>query len=311
MLKTMWNLWDQFWFRPQSVTAICLYRICFGLLLIAYSIIYLPSEIPIFWGAHRAISLSTVACWWTHPLADVLLFWPREDGWMIIWYMIFLVFCVTLTVGFMTRLSAFIVWLWLLSIHHDTFIYANGSDVLMRLSAFYLIFSFAGDKYSVDEKLSKTEKNVASSLKPPWAQRLLQLQLSAIYFQCFWSKLQGKVWLDGSAVYYILNMDHYKHFEVAFISSQFWICQILSWSTLVIEFSLFSLIWFRKTRKVVLIAGVIFHVSIDITMNLPMFEYLFLAMYILFLDEDDFRRLFHFLSACFGTKNRKIATVEA
>lgn len=300
MLPTLWKKWDRFWFRPQSTAAISLYRIAFGILLLIYALAYLPVELPIFWGPRRAISQNTVSLWWHYPMVDLLLFWPRTEAWMTVWHAVFIAASVALTVGFLTRASAFFVWLWLLSMHHDTFMYANGGDVLMRLSAFYLIFSYAGAKYSVDARLfAKTQRDLqtgSADEKPPWAQRLLQLQLSAIYFQCFWTKLFGKVWLDGSAVYYILKMDHYKHAELGFISSNFWICQMLSYFTLATEFSLFTFIWFKKTRKFALLLGLIFHLGIDISMNLPMFEYFFVAIYLLFLDDEDFQQIAGFFS---------------
>ena len=300
MFQSLWAKWDLFWFKPRSTTAISLYRIVFGVLLLIYAIVYLPSELPVFWGESRAISRNTVSTWWQYPLLDLLLFWPKGEGGMNAWYAVFIVASLSLAVGFLTRASAFVVWIWLLSMHHDTFIYANGSDVLMRLSAFYLIFSYAGSKYSIDARLfaqSNSGLQTASTVaKPPWAQRLFQLQLSAIYFQCFWTKLFGTVWLDGSAVYYILKMDHYKHVDLSIISSQMWLCQMLSWFTLATELSLFTLIWFKRTRKFALLLGVAFHIGIDIAMNLPMFEYFFVAIYLLFLDDDDWNRITNFFA---------------
>ncbi len=57
--------------------------------------------------------------------------------------------------------------------------------------------------------------------------------------------------------------------------------------TLAIELSLFTLIWWKKTRYPVLLVGTIFHLCIDATMNIPVFEYIMIASYINFLKPVD------------------------
>lgn len=303
MLRSIWMKWDQFWFKPESTVPISCYRIVFGLLLLTYGFAYLYPELFTFYGENRAITQQLASLWWKNPGIDLLLFWPKEDTWLTVWYALFMIASFSLAVGFCTRACAFLVWLMLVSMHHDTFVYTNGGDVLMRLSAFYLIFSYAGSLYSIDSILFKTRNDLELLLcKPPWAQRLLQLQLTAIYFQCFWTKLSGKVWLDGSAVYYILKTDHYSHLGLAQLSSNFLLCQLLCWFTLATEFSLFTLIWFKRTRYFALALGVLFHFGIDLCMNLPMFEYYFIALFLLFLDDAEVRRIFAFTATLLKRK---------
>ncbi len=303
ILQKIWMHWDEFWFKPQSTLPISCYRIVFGLLLLAYGAAYLYPELFTFFGDYRAVTQPSAALWWRNPGIDLLLFWPKGDFWLTSWCALFIIASFSLTLGFCTRASAFVVWIMLVSMHHDTFVYTNGGDVLMRLSAFYLIFSYAGSLYSIDSIVFKTMTDFEQVLcRPPWAQRLLQLQLTAIYFQCFWTKLLGNVWLDGSAVYYILKTDHYSHLGLTQVSSNFLLCQLLSWFTLATEFSLFTLIWFERTRLLALALGVLFHFGIDLCMNLPMFEYYFIALFLLFLDDADIRRILASTASIFKRK---------
>jgi hypothetical protein len=63
-----------------------------------------------------------------------------------------------------------------------------------------------------------------------------------------------------------------------------------SWFTLVLEFSLGVLIWFRPFRYPLLLLGLIFHLSLEYAFNLPIFQWDVLTAYVLFIDPADLAR---------------------
>jgi Vitamin K-dependent gamma-carboxylase len=63
-----------------------------------------------------------------------------------------------------------------------------------------------------------------------------------------------------------------------------------SWFTLALEFSLGVLIWFRRFRYSLLLLGLLFHLTIEYALNLPMFAWDVLAAYVLFVDPADLAR---------------------
>jgi hypothetical protein len=53
------------------------------------------------------------------------------------------------------------------------------------------------------------------------------------------------------------------------------------------------LIWFRPFRYPLLLLGLLFHLSLEYALNLPMFEWDILAAYVLFVDPADLERVWH------------------
>ncbi|MBX9722200.1 MAG: hypothetical protein K2X81_12445, partial [Candidatus Obscuribacterales bacterium] len=59
------------------------------------------------------------------------------------------------------------------------------------------------------------------------------------------------------------------------------------WYTLVIEFAMWTFVWFRETRYYILIGTLFLHLGIDVAINLPVFEWAFIAGLAAFIYPDD------------------------
>jgi hypothetical protein len=205
---------------------------------------------------------------------------------------------VFLTVGLFTRTSAACVFLGLAAFQQQNCLIMNGGDILLKMTAFYLIFSPAGQCLSLSSLLKKKEQpNLDSPQGDPsgWPQRLYRFLIALIYFQAFWSKLGEQTWLDGTAIYYVLREQEFLRFPVEWIANNLWICQTLTWGTLIVEGAMWSLVWFNETRYFVLAGVLMLHLGIEYTMNLPVFESLMIASLLVFVPSEDlnlaYRRL--------------------
>lgn len=116
------------------------------------------------------------------------------------------------------------------------------------------------------------------------------MQLCIAYGHTWYCKIQGDRWNDGTAVYYAVRYEDLVRFLLPRIFDQLPVYQILTWGTLVIEFALWTLIWYRPTRYWVLLAGLSLHIGIEYCMNLPMFEWVFMFTYFLFIYPEDLSR---------------------
>ena len=70
----------------------------------------------------------------------------------------------------------------------------------MRLAGFFLMFAPAGAALSVDRLVRIWRGKEDARIKPrsPWAQRMIQFELSILYFASFCWKVQGVPWINGS-----------------------------------------------------------------------------------------------------------------
>ena len=165
-----------------------------------------------------------------------------------------------------------------------------------------LACSNAGDAFSLDNLLRAFRQDwrltgFGPRLSAPWAQRWLQLQLAFVYCQTFFAKLSGRHWIDGWAVYFAARYDDCQRFMLPVIFDTPFIIKGLTWGTLVIEFALWALVWFKELRYWVLLSGIFLHMGIEITMNLPMFEWVMMFSYLAFVEPQDLTKVMNYLKA--------------
>lgn len=155
------------------------------------------------------------------------------------------------------------------------------------------MFAPAGSALSVDRlirlRLGKEEGEVAPSA--PWAQRMIQFELSLLYFMSFWWKSMGEPWVSGTALYYVLHLEDIRRFPLPAWAGQPIVLKLGSWITLALEFALGTLVWIKEFRYPLLAMGVLFHLTLEYALNVPMFQWDVLSAYILFVEPEDLERV--------------------
>jgi tetratricopeptide (TPR) repeat protein len=284
----LFKLWDEFWFQPTSPSPVCAFRIIYGLLVLATAALLAPDLLNWF-GPHGITSISAAKLWEGGPRFSLLFLLPNTNSSVIALFSLLIIAALCLTLGFRTRLSAAVLFVCLVSFDHRNPIILNSGDTLLRLFALLLAFSPAGYDFSIDRWLAQRRAKAPLAVPDaaPWVQRLMQLQLAAVYFQAFWSKIAGDTWSDGTALYYTSRLLDFQRLPIPFVFDNLWTIKLLTWSSLGIECALWTLIWWKPFRYYVLVAGVLLHLGIDWSMNLPIFEYLMIASYLLFIDPKD------------------------
>jgi len=298
MISVFLKGWEQFWFTPVSTSCISVFRILLGMLLIQDALLLCP-DLYVWFGKDGIVSPAIVNGWQTHIRLNILNLFPNNDVWLNIVFAIFVISAITLTIGFNTRLSAILAFVCLSSLHARNYLILNSGDVFMRMLCFWLIFSAAGMSLSID-RLRKR------ALAAPWAQRIIQINLSLLYAHAFVKKITGADWQNGTAVYFSSRMIEMQRFHIPFLFDQLWTCRLLSWAVLGIEFSLFTFIWVKPLRYYVLIAGLLMHLAIDWTMNIPQFEWIMMISYILFVEPDDMDKFINRVGSLFTKLVRKL-----
>jgi Vitamin K-dependent gamma-carboxylase len=291
-LEKLREAWEDFFFTPQSPVPIALFRIFYGLCVIG-TVTLLHADWLDWFGVHGWVSQSAMTR--VEPGVRLNLFqvMPADDRWIAAFFWFFLGFAVMLTAGIWTRLSSVIVFLCLTSIQQRDPLIMHGGDTFLRVAGFFLMFAPAGAALSLDRliRVRRGLEGPVISPRAPWAQRLIQFQLALLYFSSFCWKMKGNTWMHGTALYYVIHLPSIARFPIPGWVGYPAILKMGSWFALLFEFCMGVLIWFRPFRYPLLLVGLLFHLSLEYALNLPMFEWDILSAYVLFIEPADIERV--------------------
>ncbi len=284
--------WERFFFAPQSPAPMAVFRILYGACVTA-TLLLLHAEWLDWYGIHSWVTLSTITTVEPGVRLNLFTVMPQRDAWIAAFFWIFLSFAILLTVGLWTRLSSIVVFVCLASMEQRNLYILHGGDVFLRVSGFFLMFAPAGAALSLDRMIRMRRKLESGEIEPraPWAQRMIQFELALLYFSSFLWKMKGAPWLNGTALFYVFQIHAIQRFPLPGWTQHLWVLKLATWYTLVLEFSLGVLIWFRPFRYPLLVLGLLFHLSIEYSLNIPMFEWDVLTAYVLFIDPADVERV--------------------
>jgi hypothetical protein len=290
-LRSFAELWNEFFFRNQSPVPIALFRMLYGMLVVTTLWLLRPDWFN-WYGTHAWLSLPIALKLEPGPRLNLFSIIPQTNAWIDTIFWIALASAVLLTVGLFTRTTSILVFVCLNSIQQRNLYITHGGDTFLRLAGFFLIFAPAGAALSLD-RLIRIRRGKESSLIPyysPWAQRMIQLQLSLMYLTAFLVKIKGATWLQGTAPFYVYHLDELRHFPLPSWFFHATVLKLGDWSALALEFSLGVLIWVKEFRYALLGLGLLFHFWLEYSLNIPLFQWDILAGYILFIDSGDIAR---------------------
>jgi hypothetical protein len=290
-LRKVTKAWEHFFFTPQSPVPIALFRILYGI-CVAATVILLHSDWLDWFGVHGWVSQSTMTRIEPGLRLNLFTVMPPDDRWIAAFFWFFLAFALLLTIGLWTRFSSVAVFLCLASIQQRNTLITHSGDSFLRIAGFFLVFAPAGAALSLD-RLIRVRRRLEGTVIPPkapWAQRMIQFQLALLYFSSFLWKMKGNTWLHGTALYYVVHLHSIARFPLPGWVQYPEILKIGTWLTLLFEFCMGILIWFRPFRYPLLLLGLLFHLCLEYALNLPMFQWDILAAYVLFIEPADIDR---------------------
>jgi hypothetical protein len=156
-----------------------------------------------------------------------------------------------------------------------------------------------GRSYSIDRWLAVGRAERAGSAPPPergpvWAQLLIAVQLSAVYFwgavdKCTAGWLRGDKF-EAQLMQFIFGSDppEFAGWRAVLV--------VASVGTVALELALSVGLWFRRARRWLVPAGVGLHVFIYVTLPVHIFSALSVLLYLAYLDPDEVHRTLDRLS---------------
>jgi hypothetical protein len=279
--------WNTFWFGPEPTSTIAVVRIVFGFVATLWTLSQAPTLLT-FYGPDGVVPAVPVLGTGAWSVLHVSTSAPVVIG---LWVAT-LVGAVGVTVGLGTRAATVLLFVGVMSFGRRDPHVLNAGDQLLRMMAFYLIFSPAGDALSLDRWRRARNTFWEFPLRAPWVLRLMQIQLSVIYLATVWAKSGGERWRDGTAVSYVLRIGDYLRFPTPrFLADSVVLSELLTYGTLLVELALGVLVWNRTLRPWVLALGVSLHLAIAYSIMVGFFTLLMLTMYLTFLPPEAASRL--------------------
>lgn len=161
----------------------------------------------------------------------------------------------------------------------------NTGDRMARMILFYLIFADSYEYFVLVKRApASNEQRKLQILVSNLAALSIMVQLCLAYFATGLAKINDPLWLNGEATYYALSMERFMGTPFnKWLVQQQWIDYGSNYAVLLFELCFPLLIWAKRFRKVLLIAGILFHLSIYLFLMIYGFQVVFVLIYGLFL----------------------------
>lgn len=277
-----------FWFGEIDLAPVAVFRIALGLLSFNW-----------FWQLYPNLT-QFYTDEGIFPRSSQVFFFPRHftllnaagDWWQVaLFWLVALAVALALAIGFQSRTAAFITFVMLASFSLRDPLIGDASDQVFRASAFWLTFTAAGDRYSLDAWLRARRGDPPSERGWALPVRILELQFAWIYLATGLEKIGGGLWRDGFAVFYSLQLEHtFARPWAAPLAQNLELTQLATKLTIVVELAFLPLAFLPYVRRVGRIIAVVtaggLHLSILLLMNVGNFPFIMLAGLIPFLPSE-------------------------
>lgn len=279
------NGWDRFFFSPVSPYPVAAYRILQGCIFIQAALT--PGPDLLVWFGYPGIILEKTTVDGMNKL-NILSYYPTNEWVFFLWILsVIAAFC--LTIGFQTRIASIVLFALIISFSNRNSFSLNAGDTYLRAVAFWLVFTPSSEVWSVDSWLRNRKRPPFDPLISAWAWRALQLQMCFVYYSAFFAKTGGWYWSSGEAVYIALRFESLQRLPLPISLDNVVIANVFTFGTLAVEAALFTLIWVKEFRYYVIALGLCLHLTIDWCMAIPMFEWMMIVSFVLFIDAVDLR----------------------
>lgn len=146
-----------------------------------------------------------------------------------------------------------------------------------------------GRSLSLDRWLALRRGTAQAEYGPLWAQRLIAIQVAVLYFWAAFDKTElGYLTGERMQIFYV-----HLYGGPDWIYDTAWfplLCRAFAWTTVALEYSLAFGLFIPRLRLPLMLAGVLFHGTIYLTMSVFTFSATIVLLYLAFLNPDQVHR---------------------
>ncbi len=300
VLVAVGEFWDRVWFRPKPTTPLELIRISFGFAILIHYALATPHLLT-FWGDAGWLPREGLADEIGTPWAQSVFFYMSAPWQWYAFHGVFLFCCAALMVGWRTNWVKWIVLIGQISYDYRNPMLYYGVDKILAHVLLLLCVCPLGKAYSLDrvrEVRAAKSRDLHATVPhyvSPWVgacTRLIQIQMAALFFYSAVSKLGGEDWWNGHAIWAVFSTDeYYQPLLLKLMASQYWVVNVATYATMLIELAYTFLVWQRATRPWMIAGTILLHGMFALLMGLVYFSTVMIAVHMAFVRPEWLTRL--------------------
>lgn len=286
MVEQIWGNWESLMFAEKPTTLFAAIRIAVGLLVMM--------EATSWWTSRR--NLLYEGSWFAsnffksdehHRRLSVLKILGTGNS--VIDGLIALQFvsALALYLGIFPKLALISCVICSFSIQHRNLYVLNAGDGIRRFLLLFLLLFPLDHHLTVLPSVAGFETDKTSW---PWPIYLAQVFVASVYLKNVFFKLKGEAWRKGFATRDVFSVAVITRFSLPAFLRADWFYKFTTYSTLVIQAAMGTLIWIEPLRPWVLLSAVGFHLMIGIMMRLSLFQLTMMTALMVFIPLEDFHQ---------------------
>lgn len=288
--------------RKKATYGVAVLRIGFGLIL-GVSLLADFRHRHLAWGAGRD---------WAQPRVDTDSWWPIFDhlfgagmpAWQFnVQYLALTALSILMVLGWRSRVVIPMVLVGYIGLTRANPFISDGGLHLFRIALVYLCLIDTSKRWSLDAWYrARRPAPARRSLVPAWLENLLHntgvvllaFQVCLVYVASAMFKIQGNLWQEGTAVYYVLQLDEFATWPqiTGLLDTRGLFIGVMTYLTVFVQLFFPFLLLQRTTRIVGLIVVTAMHLGIGLFMGLLHFSLTMIAIDAIFIRDVSYQAAF-------------------
>lgn len=268
---------------------IALFRKCLYLFVFFNTLVLLTAASE-FWGPN-----AQTQTYYTYNTITIKIFNLLANRYFKNYYLFFVYgLLASIIISFFTkqqRALSFIIYFFAFTLYNRALTIQNGGTNLVIILLFYNLF--------LNENASKNHESkysIVDTLLSNLSFSMIRIQILIVYAIAGFYKLTGMHWIDGTALYYVLQIDQFTNpFARTYMLTNDFIIYAGTYFTLGVQLLFPFMVNFSLTRRWIILAGTILHLVIVFVVGLPDFGFAMIAVYTIFYTNDESKKYIYIL----------------
>lgn len=212
-------------------------------------------------------------------------------------YLIYVIIILLYFFGFGKKITAALLYIFYEFLQSLCPTIQNGGDNLLKFILLYMVFINSYDYFSIKPKrIDNYESEKFNHFLSNIFGYSICLHLCLAYFISAIHKIHTDVWFNGVATYYTLSLERFRgtNWNLSLAKNGYFVT-ISTYGTILIELFYPILIWFNKTRNILIISAIVLHLSIYLLMMIYDFQLVFIFVQGFFICNQEWINIIEYL----------------